>query len=100
MAQDYLVSGEASLTAMQVFVYSKPDCHLCDELKAELAALQAEVDFTWVERNILEDPALYERFRYLIPVLEIPNGPLLYPPHDRGQVREALLAAQESGSTR
>lgn len=77
---------------MQLTLYTKPGCHLCDLLKADLAGLQREISFTVVERNIEADPADYERFRYLIPVLAV-GETLLYPPHDLMQVRRALLDA-------
>jgi hypothetical protein len=67
---------------MQVTLYSRPGCHLCDDLKADLAALQSVAPFTLVERNIEDDPDAKMRYQYLIPVLDIENGPLLYPPHD------------------
>lgn len=67
---------------MQVTLYSRPGCHLCEDLKADLGLLQEAADFTLVERNIEDDPGDKARYQYLIPVLEIENGPLLYPPHD------------------
>lgn len=80
---------------MHVTLYSKPDCSLCDRLKADLLTTQPEIDFILVERNIEEDADLFERFRYLIPVLEIDNSMLLYPPHSWPQVYQALQTAQQ-----
>ncbi len=79
---------------MQITLYSKPTCHLCTEVKIDLLALQDEIDFVVVERNIEEDPADFERFRYLIPVLDIEGGEVLYPPHRFYTLRNALLKAQ------
>lgn len=56
---------------MRVTLYSRPGCHLCDDLKAALAALEGDVAFTRVERNIEDDPQDMERYCYLIPVLDI-----------------------------
>ncbi len=56
-----------------VVVYSKPDCHLCDELKAQLRKWQEAHPFEWREVNILEDPEAYERFKEEIPVVFV-NG--------------------------
>ena len=75
---------------MQVTLYTKPGCHLCDELKADLLALQTEMNFVVVERNIEEDRQDFARFRYLIPVVDIEGGPVLYPPHTQHSVRQAL----------
>jgi hypothetical protein len=49
-------------------VYSRPDCHLCDELLAELEPLVAGVAQIDVV-DISEDQALERRFGLLIPVL-------------------------------
>ena len=79
---------------MQITLYSKPTCHLCSDVKMDLLALQDEIDFVVVERNIEEDPTDFERFRYLIPVLDIEGGEVLYPPHTFYALRNALLKAQ------
>jgi glutaredoxin len=57
----------------QVVVYSKPDCCLCDKVKAQLKRLQDQHTFEWREVNILEDPAAFEQFKEEIPVVFI-NG--------------------------
>ena len=75
---------------IQLTLYGKPDCGLCDELKAMLAELQSEIRFVLREQNILEDPAAYERYRSWIPVLEIEGGLLLYPPHSWEKLRSVL----------
>lgn len=81
---------------MQLTLYTKPDCHLCDELKRDLADLQPEFGFALHERNILEDADLEQQFQYLIPVLEIEGRTLLYPPHDWRTLRNALSTAQRT----
>jgi hypothetical protein len=80
---------------MRITLYGKPDCSLCDQLKTDLQSVQSGIDFVLVERNIEEDAGLFERFRYLIPVLEIDNTTLLYPPHSWRQLQQALQAAQQ-----
>lgn len=79
---------------MRVTLWSKPDCLLCDELKADLLAMQKEIGFSLDERNIEDDAAAWERFKHLIPVLDIEGGPMLYPPHRWGTVHSALLSAR------
>lgn len=79
---------------MHVTLWSKPDCPLCDELKADLLAMQEGIGFSLEERNIEDDSAAWERFKYLIPVLDIEGGPLLYPPHSWGAVHQALTNAR------
>ena len=75
-------------------LYTKPGCHLCDDLKAELAVLQVEIGFELEERNIEANPATFAALRYLIPVLETPDGSLLYPPHNVDAIRRSLAAGQ------
>jgi hypothetical protein len=79
---------------MRVTLYSKPGCPLCDELKADLLGFQTVMGFTLLERNIEDDADDFLRYRYLIPVLDIEGGALLYPPHAWDVVQSALLAAQ------
>lgn len=83
---------------MQVMLYSKPGCLLCEELKTLLLELQSEVEFTLTERNIEADAEDFARYRYLIPVLDIEGGALLYPPHTWDSVRDALYAASRQES--
>ena len=58
---------------VEVVVYSKPGCCLCDELKQQLQRLGAGQRFELREVNILEDKQAFERFQEQIPVVFI-NG--------------------------
>ncbi len=78
---------------MRVVVYTKTDCPLCDRLLDDLAWLQAQIHFDIDLRDIAADPAAAERFRYLLPVLEV-GGALYYPPHDALQLHHHLTAAR------
>lgn len=82
--------------ALHVVVWSKPACPLCDEALADLAALVRDLPHTVETRNILDDPSAFERFRNLIPVVEVNGGPLHFPPHDWLSLRTALLAARDA----
>ena len=77
-------------------LYGTPECHLCDDASAILAGLAGECDLGWRRVDIRDDPALFERYRYLIPVIEIVGGPTLEWPTTRERVRRAL-AATEAG---
>ncbi len=77
---------------MQIDLYSKPNCSLCDALLADLTWLQRELSFTVVSHDISQDAALREKFQYLVPVLEI-GGTLYHPPHDLLQTRQRIIAA-------
>ena len=89
------------LDELRVTLYSKPDCQLCETLKADLLSMQVSLGFRLIERNIEEDADDFLRFRYLIPVLDIETGiiaanQLLYPPHSWHSVHSALAAAHRA----
>ena len=75
---------------LRLTLYSKPGCQLCEEVKADLLALQPEVGFLFFEQNIEDDQTLFELFRYLIPVVDIEDGPLFYAPIDMYAVHAYL----------
>ena len=55
-----------------LLIYSKPDCHLCDKMKAvvrQVAGSRAGVTIT--EIDITKDPMLVDRYGLEIPVLMI-----------------------------
>jgi glutaredoxin len=59
----------------ELTLIGKPGCHLCEEAQAVVASAIAEFDgeVTLVEKNILEDDALFAKYSEEIPVLLI-NG--------------------------
>jgi glutaredoxin len=50
-------------------LYSKPGCHLCEEVRALLDELQPEHGFALTEIDITQSEHLFARYRYDIPVL-------------------------------
>ena len=52
-------------------LYSAEDCHLCERAKTQLGELGDELAFELVEIAIDGDSELEERYRELIPVVEI-----------------------------
>lgn len=61
------------MATIEVLVYTKNGCHLCDEVKAQLQSLQQRYPFELREQNIVEDAEIYEKFKDEIPVIFI-NG--------------------------
>jgi glutaredoxin len=55
----------------QVTLYGKPGCHLCDEARAEIAAVRADREFELTEVDVSLDPALWRAYGERIPVVEI-----------------------------
>jgi hypothetical protein len=52
----------------RVTLIGKPGCHLCDEARAVVAAVTAELGEEYVELSILDDPDLRARYAEQIPV--------------------------------
>jgi glutaredoxin len=57
----------------RVTLFTKPGCHLCDDVKAVIERVQARKPFVLELRNILDNPQDYERYQYDIPVVLV-NG--------------------------
>lgn len=81
-----------------VTLYSRPGCHLCDDVHDDLDLLQAELDIRVDVVNIDTEPEAFRRYRYLIPVVDIEDGPVLTPPITRGQLYQALTAGGDPRS--
>jgi len=60
-------------TKARVVLYSKPGCHLCEEMKAEMRKAGCLDLYSLEEINIESDAELFARYRFEIPVLCI-NG--------------------------
>lgn len=56
---------------LTVTLYTKPGCHLCENVKDILANLQASYPHKLVEFDIREDRALFARYHLTIPVVRI-----------------------------
>lgn len=52
----------------RVTLYSRPGCHLCDDARAVIEAVCAELGEEYVELSIDDDPDLQQRFAHEIPV--------------------------------
>jgi glutaredoxin len=62
---------------IRVTVYGKRECHLCDEVKATLLAVQREVRFDLHEVDIEATPELRERYQERVPLVFV-NGRLAF----------------------
>jgi Glutaredoxin-like domain (DUF836) len=52
-------------------LYTKPGCHLCEEMKLEILKAECADLYTLEEVNINTDPVLSDQFGFEIPVLTI-----------------------------
>jgi hypothetical protein len=70
--------------------YTKPKCSLCDVVGAFLTQLKKTYPLSVEEINILDDPDLYERYKYEIPVLLFPDQSQLQGRIDGRQLKKKL----------
>jgi hypothetical protein len=63
------------MAQLQVVLYMKPECHLCEIARGWLEDFAAEPEryatFDLREVDIRRDPAVFAQLRYRIPVIEI-----------------------------
>lgn len=55
--------------SVRVTLYSKPGCHLCEDVRAVLDDLKDSHHFEIEEIDITRDQVLFERYCYEIPIL-------------------------------
>ncbi|HET8912602.1 MAG TPA: glutaredoxin family protein [Ktedonobacteraceae bacterium] len=62
----------------EVTFYTKAGCHLCDDAREMLEEVASRgVEYLLTERDIRSDEALFERYRYRIPVIMIDQEEVL-----------------------
>ncbi len=75
-----------------VTLYTRKECHLCEQARADLDSLQAKYPHRLVEIDIESDPALLKKYMLEIPVIEV--GPyVLKSPFDKQKLMMTLGAA-------
>ncbi|HEY7722290.1 MAG TPA: glutaredoxin family protein [Pedococcus sp.] len=87
MAHDEPAAGPARITLI-----GKPGCHLCDDARAVIASVAAELGVGWEERSIADDPALAEEYWEQIPVTLVDGRQHDYWRVDPARLRQALGA--------
>ena len=75
---------------LRITLIGKPDCHLCDEARAVIARVAADLGVGWEERSILEDRQLAEEYWEQIPVTLVDGRQHDYWRVDEGRLRAAL----------
>jgi glutaredoxin len=76
------------MPAPRILVYTKPGCHLCDDMLDLLRAALGGSQVVIAERNIALDLDDYERYKHDIPVLMIDGREVA-----RHRITEQALAA-------
>ncbi len=79
---------------LTVTLYTRKDCHLCEQAKTDLESLQEKIPHRLVEIDIDSDPALQKAYQSEIPVVEV--GPyVLKAPFDKQKLAMTLGAADD-----
>ncbi len=75
---------------VKLTLYSKKDCHLCDIAKKELNDLQKDLTFSITEVDIEKEREVHEKYKHLIPVIEI-DGKIIFTGRiDRNMLKNTL----------
>lgn len=77
-----------------VMLYSRTDCHLCEQTHQDLVALQSEIPHKLVVIDVDSHPDLRRAYGFEVPVVEV--GPYkLRSPINQQELRITLMAAQD-----
>ncbi|HLZ10068.1 MAG TPA: glutaredoxin family protein [Chloroflexota bacterium] len=81
-----ILGNERPREPIQIVVWGKPDCSLCDQAHAILDKLSHEYAIVVTTKDVRSDPVALNRYQYMIPVVEIAGTPRL-----QGKVTEHWL---------
>jgi glutaredoxin len=79
---------------VEVTLYTRPGCTLCEEARQDIEALAEDYEFQFRQVNIDEDPVLLEKYSSRIPVVAIDGEEVLVTRVSRYRFRKALEARQ------
>jgi len=77
---------------IKVEIYSKSDCHLCDEAKSVLSKVQQEIPFDFFEVDITSNRELFTEYKEQIPVVFICGKKAFKFRVNEKELRKRLLA--------
>lgn len=81
------------MSTPRIVLYTKPGCHLCDDMRDQLAAALRGADTPVQYVDIAGDLDVYMRYRYDIPVLLVDGREVARHRITDETLRGALLAA-------
>jgi hypothetical protein len=88
------------VTAPRVLLLGRPGCHLCDDARAVVARVCADLGVGWEERDITADPDLLERYWEQIPVTLVDGEQHDFWRVDERRLRDALAGVDSGGEQR
>ena len=75
-----------------VTLYTKPGCHLCEAVEQVIASVARRRPLVVESRNILDDPADFEKYRHEIPVVLVNGAEVARHRLTAGELEAALEA--------
>lgn len=85
--------GHRVVDAMKITIYSKKDCHLCEEAKQVLKRFVDEYSLEIEEIDINEDKDLFEKYQFEIPVIFLNDRKLFKYRIDEEKLRKAIQSS-------
>ncbi len=76
----------------RITLIGKPGCSLCETARNVVSRVAEDLSVPWEERDVLQDPLLYERYWERIPVVLIDGAQ-----HDFWRISEDRLRAALAG---
>ena len=83
-------SRPGDVVTARVLLLGRPGCHLCDDARAVVTAVSAELGVAWEERSIEGDADLEQQYAELIPVVLVDGVQHDYWRVDADRLRAAL----------
>ena len=79
------------MAPIQLQLYTKPDCPLCDEAKAVLEKISHRFPIEVEEIDITANLGLFTKYKYLIPALEMDGKRICIHRIDTGRLKRKLM---------
>lgn len=73
-----------------ITIYSKKGCHLCEVAMQKLLEIRQEFPFSLTEIDIENNDELFQKYKYLIPVIEIDGKIVFTYKLDENKLKEIL----------
>lgn len=78
---------------MDVYFYTKEGCPLCERAEGALEPLVSKYSLTVYRTDIKCDQEAYRKYRDMIPVIELPDGNVLWGRIDRDEIERGLRSS-------
>lgn len=79
---------------IEVTFYTKAGCHLCEDARELLEEIAQEIEYGLTEIDIRSDMAVFEMYRYRIPVIVINQEKVLEAPIEADELAQAFQQAR------